>query len=205
LEPCFPESHRKVWFITASMTLARTIEELQLLSYQALPFARLHRALYFAPRLPILDVLAPVVFVFAFAQSDFELRLPRRREIKPQGDQCQPLLLGPAHELIDLPAMQEQLSRAQRVVIHDVAVTVGANVAVVQNHLGPVHPGETVPQVDKTFTNGFDFGALQRHARLVALLNVVIVKGLAIRGHHGLGLFALLCHAGPRQTRCQSS
>ena len=95
--------------------------------------------------------------------------------------------------------MQEQLARPQRVVIHDIAVTVRADVAVVQDHLGPVHPGETVPQVDKTFTNGFDFGALQRHARLVPFLDVVIVKGLAIRGHHGLGLFALLCHTGPRQ------
>src|SRR5206468_6133995 len=118
------------------------------------------------------DIFSTVIFMLALAKAYFELRLPGRCEIKPQGHQCEPLLLGPAHELIDLPAMQEQLARAQWVVIHDVAVTIRTDVAVVQDYLGPVHPGETVPQVDKTFTNGFDFGALQRHARLVALLNV---------------------------------
>src|SRR5438105_5876259 len=92
-----------------------------------LSFADLHGALYLAPRLPILDVLAAVIFVLALAKADFELRLPRRREIKPQGHQCQTLLLSPTHKLIDLPAMQEQLARPQRVVIHDIAVTVRAD------------------------------------------------------------------------------
>src|SRR5438093_8671668 len=119
----------------------------------ALPFARLHSALHLAPRLPVLNIFSAVIFVLALAKAYFELRLPGRCEIQPERHQRQPLLLGPAHELIDLPAMQKQLARAQRVVIRDVAVAVRADVAVVQEHLGPVHARETVPQVYKTLPN----------------------------------------------------
>ena len=73
--------------------------------------------------------------------------------------------------------------------VHDVAVAVRADVAVVENHLILVHAGETVLEIHSPFAHRLYLGPLQNHASFESLVNAVVVEGLAVRGHHLFSLF----------------
>lgn len=84
------------------------------------------------------------MLLFAFGQPEFNFGKAPLGKIDAERDKREPLLLRLAEKLIDLLAVEEQLPGTERLVIHDVAVTVGADVAVVEKDLTFPHAGVTI-------------------------------------------------------------
>ena len=84
------------------------------------------------------------MLLLAFSQPEFDLGKAPLGEIDAEWDEREPLLLRLAEELIDLLAVEEQFPSTERFVIHDVAVAVGADVAVVEKDLAVLHAGVTI-------------------------------------------------------------
>ena len=84
------------------------------------------------------------MLLLAFGQSEFNFGKASLGKIDAERDEREPLLLRLAEKLIDLLAMEEQLPGAEGLVIHDVAVTVGADVAVVEKDLTVPHAGVAI-------------------------------------------------------------
>ena len=80
----------------------------------------------------------------AFGHPQFDLGQAPRGEIDAERDEREPLLLRLAEELIDLLAVEKQFPSTERLVIHDVAVAVGTDVAVVEKDLTTLHAGVTI-------------------------------------------------------------
>jgi hypothetical protein len=80
----------------------------------------------------------------AFGQPEFDLGKAPLGKIDAERDEREPLLLRLAEELIDLLAVKEEFPSTERLVIHDVAVAVGADVAVVEKDLAVLHAGVTI-------------------------------------------------------------
>ena len=84
------------------------------------------------------------MLLLAFGQPEFDLGKAPLGEIDAERDERETLLLRLAEELIDLLAVEEQFPSAERFVIHDVAVAVGTDVAVVEKDLTGFHAGVTI-------------------------------------------------------------
>ena len=81
---------------------------------------------------------------FAARQADLDLGFSLRTEVNAEGHDRESLLLRLAQELADFFAMEQQLARPQRIVVHDIAVAIRRDVAIVQNHFLMIHTGITV-------------------------------------------------------------
>ena len=84
------------------------------------------------------------MLLLAFGQPEFDLGKAPLGEIDAERDEREPLLLRLAEEPIDLLAVEEQFPSTERLVIHDVAVAVGTDVAVVEKDLAALHAGVTI-------------------------------------------------------------
>ena len=84
------------------------------------------------------------MLLLAFGQSKFNLREAPLGEIDAERDEREPLLLRLAEKLIDLLTVEEQFSGAERLVVHDVAVAIGTDVAVVEKDLSVPHASVTI-------------------------------------------------------------
>jgi hypothetical protein len=82
--------------------------------------------------------------LLAFGQPEFDLGKAPLGKIDAERDEREPLLLRLAKELIDLFAVEEELPSTERFVIHDVAVAIGADVAVMEKDLAALHTGVTI-------------------------------------------------------------
>lgn len=80
----------------------------------------------------------------ALGQSELNLGKTSLGEIDAERDKCKPLLLRLAQKFIDFLAVEEQFPRAKGLVVHDVAVTVRTDVAMVEKNLAALHAGVTV-------------------------------------------------------------
>src|SRR6202008_2392894 len=118
-------------------------------------------------------------------------------EVHAHRDEGHAALDGLANQLLNLVAVEQQLSPAQRLVVRVPAVGVRADVDVVQKHFPIVDPREAVAEVDAAFANRLDLGAEQRNARLERLEKVVVVMRFAVLGDVGLSqlAFGFLFHA----------
>jgi hypothetical protein len=103
-----------------------------------------HRPLNLTAGFARLDGLPAVMLLLAFSQPKLNLRKASLGEIDAERDECEPLLLRLAEKLVDLLAVKEQLPGAERFVIHDVAVAVGTDVAMVKKYLTIPHAGVTI-------------------------------------------------------------
>jgi len=121
------------------------------------------------------------MLLLTFGQSKFYLGKTPLGEIDAERDEREPLLLRLPEQLNDLLAVEEQFPRSEGVVIHDVAVAVGTDVAVVEEGLSALHTGVTVLEVHAAFSDGFDLGPLEHDARLELFFNEIVVVGLPIR------------------------
>jgi hypothetical protein len=99
-----------------------------------------------------------------------------------------------AEELIDLLAVEKQFPSTERLVIHDVAVAVGTDVAVVEKDLGALHAGVTILKVHTPFSQGFDLRTPEHDARFELLFDEIVVVGLAIRDHRFFEALLLFPH-----------
>ena len=84
------------------------------------------------------------MLLLAFSQSKFNLREASLGEIDAEGDERESLLLRLAEKLINLLTVEEQFSGAERLVVHDVAVAIGTDVAVVEKDLSVPHASVTI-------------------------------------------------------------
>jgi len=84
------------------------------------------------------------MLLLAFGQPEFDLGKTPLGEIDAERDEREALLLRLGKEFIDLFAVEEQFPGTERLVIHDVAVAVGTNVAVVEKYLTISHAGVTI-------------------------------------------------------------
>ena len=84
------------------------------------------------------------MLLLAFGQPEFNLGKAPVGKIDAERDKREPLLLRLGEKLIDLFAMEEQLPGTERLVIHDVAVAVWTDVAVVEKDLAALHAGVTI-------------------------------------------------------------
>src|SRR5262245_2102638 len=92
--------------------------------------------------------------------------------------------------------MKEQFPWSKGVVIRDVAVAVGTDMAMVEESLGTFHTGVTILEVHAPLSDGLDLGPLKHDARLELLLNEVVVVGLAIRSDRFFEPVLVFPHSG---------
>src|SRR5262245_29851407 len=78
---------------------------------------RAHQAALFAAPVTLLGGLALVVQLLALGDRQQQLGAATLIEIELERDQRHALAIDRAHQLVDLPAMQQQLSRPLRLVI----------------------------------------------------------------------------------------
>ena len=108
----------------------------------SLPF--LHRSFYFAAGFTRLDGCSSIMQLLAFSQPELDLGKASLGKIDAERDERESLLLRLAEELIDFFAVEEQFPSSEGLVIHDVAMTIGADVAVVKKHLPVLYTGVTI-------------------------------------------------------------
>ena len=101
----------------------------------------LHRPFYFAAGFARLNGFPAVMLLLPFGQPELDLGQATLGKIDPERDEREPLLLRLAEELVDLLAMEEQFPGTERLVIHDVAMAVGTNVAMMEKDLALLYAG----------------------------------------------------------------
>ena len=139
----------------------------------------LHGALHVALGGAFCHVLALVVELFALAETDLHLDAAVL-EIQADGDQRIAGLLDDAVETSDLLFVHEQLAHAHRVAVEDVALLIGRDVHAVDKDFALVDRAPAVLEVDPALTDGFDLGAEQLDACLVALFDKIVVPRLFV-------------------------
>lgn len=132
------------------------------------------------------DGLPAVVLLLALRETDLDLGMAALGEIDAEGHEREPLLLGLADQFVDFLPMQQQFSGPGRILVHDVPVTVGADVAMVQKDFVVVYGGVTILEVHTAFTQGFHFRPLKHDAGFKLLFDEIIVVGLPIGRHYFL-------------------
>ena len=143
-----------------------------------LPALLYRLACFFVCRLTLF-CFAFVVELLAFGQGNFALGATIVN-IHLERHQRQPLLGGFSNQLAQLTAMQQQLPRPQRIVIHPVSVAVRTDVTIQQPDLSVLYETVAVLEIDLTFANRLDLGSLQHHAGFKGFEYVVVMVGLAI-------------------------
>ena len=143
----------------------------------------LHGPVDLALGIPLGGGLAFVVELFALAQADLDLD-PAALEVDLQGDQGVAVLLDLAVEPHDLPLVHQQAAGTAGVHIEAVALLIGGDVHLVEEHLTVLDAAPGILQVQGALADGLDLGADQFDAGLVVLLDEVFVTGLPVPGHH---------------------
>src|SRR5215472_3917360 len=157
-------------------------------------------ALHLALRVGLGKRLALVVLALAAAEPDLDLGVVAR-EVHAQRDQRVAALADLADQARDLLRVQQQLARPPRLVVDVAALRVGADVDVLQPRLAPVDAHVAVGQVGPAGPERLHLGAGQHQARLVALVDEVVVEGAAVDRDV---LLPLLRHAAPPASAGQS-
>ena len=155
----------------------------------ATPTRPFHGPLDLTPRITALDRFPAIILFLAFGQRDLNLGLSPRTEVNAERYDREPLLLRLAQQLADFFAMEEQLAWAQRIVVHDIAVAIRRDMAIVQNHLLMIHAGITITQVDLAFAQRFDLRTPKHDAGLHLLFDGIIVERFSVGRYDGFCLF----------------
>ena len=108
----------------------------------------------------------------------------------------EPLLCLP-DQLVDLLPVQQQLPRAERLMVHDITVAVWTDVAMVQENLSVIDRRIAVLEIDATVAERFDLGPSQHDTGFQLFLDEVVVIGLAISRNDLVLILLLLLHGIP--------
>src|SRR5713101_9709646 len=152
-----------------------------------------HRALDLSLGVALRDRLPLVVLSLAARQPDLDLRAIAR-EVNAQRDERVALLPHLADEARDLLAVQQQLARAHRLVVHKVALRVRRDVHVLQPRLIAVDAHVSVTKVAFALADRLHLRACQHHARLELLIDEVVVKRTAVDGLVAVAVLVLVRH-----------
>ena len=121
--------------------------------------------------------LTLALVVQLFASPNRKLHLDQSvLQVELGWDYRQATLTGGLLELLDLFAMQQQLTPAHWLVIHDVAVRVLADVGVYKPSLIGGHFTEGILELDFSIPGRFDLGSGEDQSRLHAVGQKVIVS-----------------------------
>ena len=101
-------------------------------------------------------------------------------EVNAQRDERVTLLLHLADQARDLLAVQQELARAQRVMVHDIALSVRRDVNVLQPRLAVVDSHETIAKVGPSVPDRLHLRPGEHHPRFVLLIDEVVVVGAAV-------------------------
>jgi len=123
--------------------------------------------------------LVPVLFALgegylALDASVFEVELDR--------DEGEAFLAGEGLELFDLFFVEEELARAEALVVHGVAVREGADVGVEEEALAVFEEAVGVFEVGFAFADRFNFSPAEGDATLEAVGEEVVEAGGAVEG-----------------------
>jgi hypothetical protein len=159
----------------------------------------LHGALLVAFPVALLDRGALVVQLLALGDADLELD-PALFPVHGGGHQGVALAFDQADELVELVAVQQQFAGARRV-RRDVGGGAQQRVdgAAEDEGLAILDGDIALLDVDVPGAQRLDLPSLQRDARLVALLDEVVMPGLLVQGNGiagGSGLFFCAFHHG---------
>jgi hypothetical protein len=166
-----------------------------------LPIAIFYYTLYFALGFFFFDRLPFIIGLLALGKADQYLGFSSQK-IYLERNECESFLGDLVDELPDFLAMEQELSRAERLVVHDVAVGIRADIGVEEIYFILLHDGIAVRQVREAQAQGLHLRALEHEPRLERLLDKIIVTSLAVRGD--CGVFFFLGHmAMIHDTRCR--
>src|SRR4051794_16873039 len=129
--------------------------------------------------LPLGQGVPLVPRLLAPRQGDLDLG-PAVEEVDRQGHPRDPLLGPPPLDLVDLLAVEQQLALAPGRVVGPGALGVLRDVHVVQPRLTAVDVHEPVDQRGPPLAQRLHLGALEDEARLVGVLDGVVVPRLAV-------------------------
>ncbi len=117
------------------------------------------------------------------AKPQLELH-PAVLEIDLQGNQGIALTHHKPVQLADFLPVHQELFRAKRITVEDVALFVGADVHPLHPDLTLTDLGPAFLQIDLAQADAFDLGAKERNAAFVAFFHKIVVKSLFIGGDH---------------------
>src|SRR5258708_28126808 len=144
--------------------------------------------------------LAAVPSLLALRQGDFALG-DAVAEVYPQGNYGQTFGLSAASELVDFILVQQKLARAQRLVVPRATRHVLGDVSVDQPRTRGLEVNIGFTDIRLSFAKGFDLGAVEHEAGLIALEQMVVVRSGAVLRHNLLfaffgllGLFGWFVH-----------
>ena len=157
-----------------------------------LPF--FDRPFDFAPSLPGPDGITAIMLFLAFGQSQFDLGLAPIRKIDAERDQREALLLCFPQELVDLLSMQEQFAGPDRVMVHNIAVAVGTDMAMMKKNFPILHTGIAVLEIHAPIAKRLDLGPPEDNPGLEFFFDEIVVVGFPIGGDDFLLIICLFCH-----------
>jgi len=120
-----------------------------------------------------------IVQLFAFTETDFQLD-PAPLQIHLQRNDRVAFLRGGLFETLDFTLVKKQLPAPHRVMIGNIPVAVGSNVALIQPHFTTLHLTVGLLQVHLPLPDRFHLGTLQNHPRLYPIIDVVFVGCLPV-------------------------
>jgi len=156
-----------------------------------LPASLFYHAFHFTLRFFFLDGLSLVKCFLAFCQANQDFGLAADK-VYLEWNKSVAFLGDLADELADLFFMKQEFACPERLVVHNVAVGIGADAGVEQKHLVVLDNGVAVRQVRETQAQGLYLRALERHPRLEGLFDEVIVECLPVCGDRCICF--ILCH-----------
>ena len=136
-----------------------------------------HRAVDLTARVLIGGVLPLVIELFALAQRDLDLDAGVF-QINGERNDGVAVELDLGGQPLDLTLVHEQAARADRVLIEDVALFIGADMHLPHPELSVLHAAPGVLEVQGAKPDGLDLRAEQLNARLEALLDEIFMKRL---------------------------
>ena len=99
-----------------------------------------------------------IIELFALAQAYLDLH-PAALEVDGQGNQGIAVLLDLAEEAHDFPLVEQKPPGALGVFVEDIAVVIGGDVHLVEDHLSVFDAAPAVLQVQGACPDGLDLGA----------------------------------------------
>jgi hypothetical protein len=158
-----------------------------------LPGSFLDRGLGFAGVDPLLNRGPLVVLFFPLADRDLDFH-KTLLEIQPERDDRDPLAPHLPHQPVDLIALEEKLTRTDRInLLMPLDPGIGRNMTIQKERLFLHYTDIAVLQVHAPLTNGFNLMARQADTGLIAIMDKVVKVGLAILGDHLEGITDRLC------------
>ena len=139
----------------------------------------LHGAVDGALGIAFCNVIAFVIQLFTFAQSQFHLD-PGIFKVQGKRNQCQTFLLKRSIQLENFTLVHQHLARTNRVLVKDVALFIGGNMHLLDKQFPVLNVTPAVLEVDLSLAQRFDLGTKQFDAGLVSLLYKIVMSCFSI-------------------------